>query len=267
MAYRLYIATTDKTLGTVLTQEHVDKEFVVAYLSRRMLDTKTRYTHVEKLCLPLYYACSKFRHYILSSSCIVRCQHDVVKHMIQKLILNGRLGKWAYALVEYELTYEPLKAVKRQIVADFIIDHNINDDDTCLVAASPWKLFFNRSVCAQGCGIGCVIVSPKGMVQEIVTQLEFKCTNNQAKYKALVADLELLIEMQVKDVEAFGYSKLVTQQVLGEAQYLEGELNCYRELCLSLIQRLDMFHIKHVPREENKAANELAQQASGYEVT
>jgi hypothetical protein len=38
----------------------------------------------------------------------------------------------------------------------------------------------------------------------------------------LVAGLELLIEMQVKDVEAFRYSKLVTQQVLSEAQYLDG---------------------------------------------
>jgi hypothetical protein len=134
VAYRLYIAATDGTLGAVLMQELAGKEFSVAYLSRRMVDVETTYTHIEKLCLSLYYVCSKFRHYILSSSCVVTCQHDVVRHMIQKLILSGRMGKWANALVEYQSTYEPLRAVKRQIVAVFIIDHNIDIDD----AVSLW---------------------------------------------------------------------------------------------------------------------------------
>jgi hypothetical protein len=100
------------------------------------------------------------------------CQHDVVKHMIQKPIFSGRIEKWAYTLIEYELTYESLKSVKDQLVADFIINRNVDVDDTCLVAISPWKLFFDGSVCAQGCGIGCVLVSPGGVRQEMSTQLE-----------------------------------------------------------------------------------------------
>jgi hypothetical protein len=75
-------------------------------MSRRLLDAETRYVFMEKLCLSLYYACSKFRH-ILSSSCIVACQYDIIKHMLLKPILSGKIGKWAYALVEYDLAYEP----------------------------------------------------------------------------------------------------------------------------------------------------------------
>jgi hypothetical protein len=48
--------------------------------------------------------------------------------MFQKPILSGRIGKWAYALVEYDLACEPLKSMKRQIVADFIVEHQINDE-------------------------------------------------------------------------------------------------------------------------------------------
>jgi hypothetical protein len=33
-----------------------------------------------------------------------------------------------------------------------------------------------------------------------------------------------------------------------------------------LVRKLDTFHICYIPREENKAANGLAQQASGYDV-
>ena len=47
--------------------------------------------------------------------------------MLQKPILSGRIGKWAYTLVEYDLAYESLKSVKDQIIADFIVEHQIND--------------------------------------------------------------------------------------------------------------------------------------------
>jgi hypothetical protein len=68
--------------------------------------------YMEKLYLSLYYACYKFRHYILSSSCIVAYQYDVIKHMLVKPIFSGRIGKWAYALVEYDLAYESLRLMK-----------------------------------------------------------------------------------------------------------------------------------------------------------
>jgi hypothetical protein len=83
---------------------------------------------MEKLCLSLYYACSKFEHYILSSFCIVACQYDVIKHMLLKPILSGRIGKWAYALVEYGLAYEPLRSMKGHVVANFIVDHAVDVD-------------------------------------------------------------------------------------------------------------------------------------------
>jgi hypothetical protein len=63
----MYIAAQEWVIGAVLLQEEDDKEFLVAYVSQHLLDAETRHVFVEKLCLLLYYACSKFRHYILSS--------------------------------------------------------------------------------------------------------------------------------------------------------------------------------------------------------
>jgi hypothetical protein len=70
---------------------------------------------------------------------VVVCQHDVIKYMLQQPILRGRLGKWAYTLVEYNnLLYEPLRMVKGQVVADLIVDHTaVVDDDACLVEVRP----------------------------------------------------------------------------------------------------------------------------------
>ena len=61
--FRLYVAAEDKVIGAVLTQETEGKEYIITYLSRRLIDAETRYTFIEKLCLSLYYDCTKLRHY------------------------------------------------------------------------------------------------------------------------------------------------------------------------------------------------------------
>jgi hypothetical protein len=49
--FRLYIATENKVIRDVLTQETGGKEHDVTYLRKRPVDAETRYTFVEKLCL------------------------------------------------------------------------------------------------------------------------------------------------------------------------------------------------------------------------
>ena len=74
------------------------------------------------------------------------CQTDVIKHMLQRPILSGRISKWAYALVEYDLACEPLRSMKDQIVADFIVEHWIHDEhgfEVGYITCTPWKLYFD----------------------------------------------------------------------------------------------------------------------------
>jgi hypothetical protein len=112
MSFRLYIAVEDAVIGAVVMQIMEGKEHIITYLSQHLIDSETRYSFIENLCLSLFYACSKLRHYLLSSTCIVSCQDDVIRHMLQQPILSGRIIKWAYALIEYDLSYEPLKYMK-----------------------------------------------------------------------------------------------------------------------------------------------------------
>jgi ribonuclease HI len=227
----------------------------VAYVTRRLLDAKTQYVFVEKLCLCSYYACSKFRHYILSSSCIVACQYDVIKHMLLKPILSGRIGKWAYALVEYDLAYELLRSIKGQVVADFIVDHAIEVDHPI----SPWRLYFDGLVCAKGRGAGCVIVSPSGVDIGLSVRLEFACTNNHVEYESLLHGFEYLRDLGARDIDVFGDSNLIVQQIRGENQCLDGVLNSYQDRSLDIVKWFDTFSIKHIPRKENSKANRLTQ--------
>ena len=91
--FKLYIAAEDKVIRAVLTQETEGNEYIITYVGRRLIDAEMRYTFIEKLRLSLYYVCTKLRHCLLSSTCIVTCQADVIKHMLQMPILSGRIGK------------------------------------------------------------------------------------------------------------------------------------------------------------------------------
>jgi hypothetical protein len=46
-------------IEVVLTQVMEGKEHIITYLSRRLIDAETRYSFIKKMCLSLFYACSK----------------------------------------------------------------------------------------------------------------------------------------------------------------------------------------------------------------
>jgi hypothetical protein len=208
------------------------------------------------------YACSKLRHYLLSSTCIVACQADVIGHMLQQPILSGRIRKLAYALVEYDLAYEPLKSMKGQVVADFIVRYSIgqNSDESCnLVSIHPWKLLFDSSPCREGQGVGVVLFSPRGAIFEQSFRLEYFCTNNRAEFEAILLGLQIHSFMGVKNVEAFDDSLLVVKQNVSVFQCFNRSLKAYLDNCFEIIALYDDFSVQHVSRDEN-----VVQQASGF---
>jgi ribonuclease HI len=191
----------------------------------------------------------------------------MIKYMLHNPIMSGRIGKWAYALIEYDLAYEPLKSMRGQVVADFIVEHRINDThklDMSYLTITPWTLYFDESICNEGQGIGILLVLPSDVSFDFSSRLKTYCTNNQAEYEALLFSLELLNCMGVKHVKAFGDSQLVVQQVLEEYQCFDGTLNSYLEKCWGIIHSFDEFSIRNISRVENHRANNLAQDTSGY---
>jgi hypothetical protein len=101
--FYVYLSVGDTSIASVVIQVHDDKERVVFYLNRRILDAETRYLDIEKLCLCLFFTCTKLRHILLSAETIVNYKSDVIKHMLSAPVLKGRLGKWMFALSEFDI--------------------------------------------------------------------------------------------------------------------------------------------------------------------
>jgi hypothetical protein len=79
--------------------------------------------------------------------------------MLSMTILNGRVGKWILALSELELKFESAKAIKGQVIADFITEHR--DPSINLLEITPWALFFDGSSCGKGGRVGILLISPR----------------------------------------------------------------------------------------------------------
>jgi ribonuclease HI len=94
---------------------------------------------------------------------------------------------------------------------------------------------------------------------DLSIRLEFACTNNQVEYESLLHGLEFLRDLGARDADVFGDSNLIMQQIRGGSQCLDGVLNSHWDKYLDIIKLFDTFSIKHIRREENSQANQLAQ--------
>jgi hypothetical protein len=100
-SFYIYLSVGDTSIASAVVQVCDSKEKVVFYLSRRMLDTETRYHEMEKLCLYLFITCTKLWHILLFVEIIIICKSDIIKHMMSAPVLKGQLRIWMSTLSEF----------------------------------------------------------------------------------------------------------------------------------------------------------------------
>uniref|UniRef100_A0A803PS73 RNase H type-1 domain-containing protein n=1 Tax=Cannabis sativa TaxID=3483 RepID=A0A803PS73_CANSA len=80
---------------------------------------------------------------------------------------------------------------------------------------SKWRLSVDGSSNNRGCGLGIVLNSPQGDVIQRAIKCDFKVTNNETEYEALLARLDLAKEMNIKTLEIMSDSQLIVNQFNG----------------------------------------------------
>lgn len=168
------------------------------------------------------------------------------------------------ALIEYPLTYVPLNAVKKQIVADFIVDHFINESPLNYLELEPQKLYFEGSSHKNGTGVRILIISPTKILTKFKYKVEGLCSNNEAEYGALIARLENMLELGAARVKIMGDYELVTKQISKEYKCVKENLIMNFVIANRLLRRFETISAQHIPRIKNQEANDLAQINSRY---
>lgn len=83
-------------------------------------------------------------------------------------------------------------------------------------------------------------------------------TNNIAEYKALILGVKLAIKFNAKNTLFKSDSELLVKQITGEYRVKNPQLMCLFTEVQSLLGKLPEWVLKHVPREENREADLLA---------
>ena len=86
-------------------------------------------------------------------------------------------------------------------------------------------------------------------------------SNNVAEYKSLIFALEYSLEKNYLNLEIFLDSKLVVEQINGNYKVKSNNLKKLNSHALNLINKFDSILIKHIYREQNKRADQLANMA------
>ncbi|XP_057811428.1 uncharacterized protein LOC131025645 [Salvia miltiorrhiza] len=272
----VYLAVSETTVSAVLVREDEGRQAPIYYVSKSLLDAETRYSQLEKLALALVHTARKLRPYFQCHSISVVTTYPL-KAILHKPELSGRLTKWAVELSEYDITFKPQTTLKSQVLSDFIVDFTPNltmqtDKELCCMTEEPdqtgiWKLYVDGSSNMRGSGLSLVLISPQGDMVEQSVRCQFKATNNEAEYEAMLAGLELAKEIGVKRINVFSDSHLVVNQMQGSYQAKDAKMIAYLGKTKELQLSFEEFTLSQVPRGDNSHADALANLGSSIQTT
>ncbi|KAL0439074.1 UNVERIFIED_CONTAM: hypothetical protein Slati_2390400 [Sesamum latifolium] len=150
-------------------------------------------------------------------------------------ILSGRLAKWLIVFNQYEIEYVPQKAIKGQVLVNFLVNHPVPaeweisvdfpDEDVLSVEILPaWTMFFDGAARSEG---------------EL-------CSNNVAEYQALIIGLQMALEIGIIEMEVYGNSKLIINQLLNIYEVKKEDLVPFFRQASHLLKGFESVTLNHI---------------------
>ena len=106
-------------------------------------------------------ASRKLRHYF--QECLIMVASEVLlNNIINNRDATDRIAKWAIELLPFEITYKPHRAIKSQVLADFVAEWTEAELPKEYNTYSNWVMYFDGSKMLAGLGAGVILTSPTG---------------------------------------------------------------------------------------------------------
>ena len=125
----MYLTVLDNSMGRVLGQHHESgrKEHAIYYLRKKLTDSETRYSLLEKTCCALTWAAHRLRQYMLTHTTLLISKMDLIKYIFKKPALFGRIARWKMILTEYDIQHTTQKEIKGSVLADHLTHQAVDD--------------------------------------------------------------------------------------------------------------------------------------------
>ena len=112
-------------LGLRCSQNYDGTLMPVAFTSRKLLPRERVYSIMEKECLAVVHAVSKFNNYLYGQKFILQTDHLPLVCMNKNKIANERILRWALLLQPYSMTIQYIKG-SENVIADFLSRNHLS---------------------------------------------------------------------------------------------------------------------------------------------
>jgi hypothetical protein len=210
-ALLIYVAATTQVVSAAIVVERREEGHAlpvqrpVYFISEVLSETKIRYPQIQKLLYAVILTRRKLRHYFESHPVTVVSSFPLGE-IIQCREASGRIAKWAVEIMGETISFAPRKAIKSQVLADFMAEWVDTQLPAAPIQPELWTMFFDGSLMKTGAGAGLLFISPLGKHLHYVLRLHFPASNNVAEYEALVNGLRIAIGLGVRCLNAHGDS-------------------------------------------------------------
>jgi hypothetical protein len=126
-ALLIYVAATTQVVSAAIVVERREEGHTlpvlrpVYFISEVLSETKIRYPQVQKLLYAVILMRRKLRHYFESHPVTVVSSFPLGE-IIQCREASGRIAKWAVEIMGKTISFAPRKAIKSQVLADFVAE-------------------------------------------------------------------------------------------------------------------------------------------------
>ena len=120
---------------------------------------------------------------------------------------------------KFDIDYVTRKVIKGRVVTHFLAQSPMDDgqewelefpnEHLGVKEIQTWMMYFDGAVNSRGVGIGIFLISPGREMIPMAKILEFKVTNNQAKYEACIFGLEALRNTSAREIIIYRDSMLI----------------------------------------------------------
>ncbi|XP_022870705.1 uncharacterized protein LOC111389949 [Olea europaea var. sylvestris] len=242
----LYLAVSQNAVSGVLVKE---------------VNRETRYTLAEQLALALIVAARKLRQYFQLHPIVV-LTNQLLKHILQKPDVSGRLLQWAIELGEFDIEFKPRPSIKAQALADFIAELTLRPrgpDGSSSSTTGMWQIFIDGASNSSGLGAVVIIISPDMLINiQCALRFEFEGTNNEAEYEAVIIAMELAINLELENIKIYSDSQLVVEQIEGTFNRKDEKMSLYCLKVHDLQRKFKSCEIVKISRAKNCRADALS---------
>ncbi|XP_071700464.1 uncharacterized protein [Rutidosis leptorrhynchoides] len=221
----------------------------IYFVSKALSGSELNYLPIEKLVYALVVTARRLRRYFQAHSITVLTD-QLIRQLLYKPEISGRLTKWTIDLGEHEIVYCARSAIKGQVMANYLAETTADMQAICdpeQLPAPPlelWEPYTNGAASSEGAGAGLILTGPHQEEHTYALRFNFKVINNEAEYEALLVGMRIARELGIKKLQAYVDSQLVANQINGT------------------FDTNDKSMISQIPRSQNKQTDVLSKLAA-----